>query len=103
MYEWSDDFKRARLREVSDKNARFLLYKLLAKDPEMRPKSFKDVLKHPFIAGGNPARMEGQEPEFDIFLSYRVNSEKEVVERLYNLLTATGLKVWWDKKCLKPG
>jgi hypothetical protein len=32
-----------------------------------------------------------------------VSSDAGHVERLYNLLTGRGLRVWWDKKCLKPG
>ena len=41
--------------------------------------------------------------KYDVFLSYRVDSEKHNVEKLYNRLTSMGLKVYWDKKCLKPG
>ena len=41
--------------------------------------------------------------KYDVFLSYRVDSEKFNVEKLYNGLTNMGLKVYWDKKCLKPG
>jgi hypothetical protein len=47
--------------------------------------------------------MVGEAPEFDIFLSYRVRSDSDHVEKLYNALTAKGFKVWWDKMCLKPG
>jgi len=38
-----------------------------------------------------------------IFLSYRVASDQALAEELYNRLLALGLRVWWDKKCLKPG
>ena len=37
----------------------------------------------------------------DVFLSYRVASDRDRVEALYNQLTAAGLRVWWDQKCLK--
>ena len=33
----------------------------------------------------------------------RVASDAELVGKLYDKLTAAGLKVWWDKKCLKGG
>ena len=36
-----------------------------------------------------------------VFLSYRVASDKEHVERLYELLVERGIDVWWDKKCLQ--
>ena len=39
----------------------------------------------------------------DVFLSYRVDSDSEFVEVLYDILTKMGLKVYLDKKCLKPG
>jgi len=40
---------------------------------------------------------------FDVFLSYRVASDKASVEALYHALKAEGLSVWWDKECLKTG
>ena len=33
----------------------------------------------------------------------RVASDSIHVELMYDLLTAAGLKVWWDRKCLLPG
>ena len=39
---------------------------------------------------------------YDVFLSYRVASEAALVERLYDILTEKGVKVWWDKRCLRP-
>lgn len=38
---------------------------------------------------------------FDVFISYRVASDRDRVEALYKELTAAGLRVWWDQKCLK--
>jgi hypothetical protein len=47
--------------------------------------------------------MIGDTAEFDVFLSYRVNSDLETAALLYETLTRKGLKVWWDKTCLLPG
>lgn len=47
--------------------------------------------------------MIGDNAEFDVFLSYRVNSDLQHVAFLYEVLTSKGMKVWWDKKCLLPG
>ena len=30
------------------------------------------VMNHPFLTGKAPSRMIGEEPEFDVFLSYRL-------------------------------
>ena len=52
------------------------------------------------------------ENEFDAFVSYRVNSEKKLVETLYWRLVGTtitvngvtrNMRVFWDKKCLRTG
>jgi len=47
--------------------------------------------------------MAGNAPEYDAFISYRVATDSEEAQLLYELLTSCNLKVWWDKKCLKPG
>ena len=49
--------------------------------------------------------MAGEEAQYDVFLSYRVASDSQHVEQLYNLLVAApySLRVYWDKVCLKPG
>lgn len=53
---------------------------------------------------------EGEEGSWDIFLSYRVAADADLVERLYDKLSncdhANGtrkLKVFWDRKCLTSG
>ena len=40
---------------------------------------------------------------FDVFISYRVASDVDPAEKLYNELGKRGIKVWWDKKCLHVG
>ena len=45
----------------------------------------------------------GESAEFDVFISYRCNADLDIAEALYNALTALGVTVWWDKKCLLPG
>ena len=47
--------------------------------------------------------MVGEQAKFDVFISYRVDSEAAFAEKLYNALTAQGFKVWWDKVCLEAG
>mmetsp|Transcript_4050 Transcript_4050/g.5675 ORF Transcript_4050/g.5675 Transcript_4050/m.5675 type:complete len:256 (+) Transcript_4050:991-1758(+) len=47
--------------------------------------------------------MLGEVAVYDVFMSYRVQSDLKHAEILYSKLTGAGLKVWWDKKCLKPG
>jgi len=38
-----------------------------------------------------------------LFLSYRVNADARLVEKVYYRLRSEGVDVWWDKKCLEPG
>jgi len=61
------------------------------------------VLKHAFLTGRSVGRLPGEEAMFDVFLSYRVDSDSEHVKKLYDKLMDKGVKVWWDKECLKPG
>jgi len=38
-----------------------------------------------------------------VFLGYRVDSDADLVERLYDKLVSEGVDVWWDARCLPPG
>jgi len=38
-----------------------------------------------------------------LFIGYRVDSEKDLVERICDKLTIQGVQFWWDTKCLRPG
>ena len=121
MFQWTDAVKAKKIANVTYKglaashslgvskkdhsdvtHARHLLSLLLYKDPKKRP-SARHALDHPFISGKSPARMQGEKADFDIFLSYRVDSDSAHVEALYNALVDVGLRVWWDKKCLEAG
>ena len=87
---------------ISDTFARNLVSRLLVKDPSRRPDANR-LLAHPFLSGKKVARMIGEEAAYDVFLSYRVNSDSHHCELMYKMLTEKGLRVWWDKKCLQPG
>ena len=63
----------------------------------------EQILAHPFLSGKKATRMLGESAQFDVFLSYRKQSDENTAQLLYDKLTAAGLKVWWDKKSLLPG
>ena len=44
----------------------------------------------------------GEHIYFDVFLSFRVDSDSQHVEMFYTGLTGLGLRVWCDKLCLEP-
>ena len=102
LAEWSDSLKVEKLTRVKNTAARNLISLLLSKEPRKRP-SIRHVLVHPFLTGKRISRLISDEAEFDVFLSYRVASDSKHAEMLYNMLRGAGLRVWWDKECLKPG
>jgi serine/threonine protein kinase len=115
LWEWSDEMKVRKLTRINnrprtadgwdDKACAYacnLVAQMLVKDPMKRP-SLQRILMHPFLSGKPVARMIGEEATFDVFLSYRVASDEHLVKLLYHLLVGKGLRVWWDKACLKPG
>ena len=65
------------------------------KDPKRRPR-FSELLPMLMLSvngtGFNP-----------VFLGYRVSSDSQLAERLYDKLVSKGLKVWWDVKSLAAG
>jgi serine/threonine protein kinase len=96
LYDCSDAWKEKKLMKVGDILARNMIAQLLAKNPSKRP-SMSHIMVHPFITGKVAVRMIGEEPEFDVFISYRVASDAHHAALLYERLTAVGLKVWWGK------
>lgn len=61
------------------------------------------VKNHPFITNQNKTTRFSGEGLYDCFLSYRVSSDFIHAQKVYETLTANGLKVWWDKKCIASG
>lgn len=41
--------------------------------------------------------------EYDCFISYRVATDLDVAETIYNYLKEKNIQPFWDKKCLTPG
>jgi len=103
LHEWTSETKAKKLAKIKDKNARNLVSQLLNKEPLKRSVSFAHVLSHPFFTGRIAGRLPGEEASFDVFLSYRVDSDLHHVEKLQNSLASKGTRVWLDKLCLKPG
>jgi hypothetical protein len=99
---WGHKELTMKLTEITDEKARNLISLMLSRDPSHRP-SLSRIVLHPFISGKTTTRLSAQAPAYDVFISYRVASDSRHVEYLYNLLCDHGLKVWWDKICLKPG
>jgi hypothetical protein len=79
-----------------------LLSLLLARDPAKRPSAAR-VLEHPFVTGRDAARLSGEPPAWDVFISYRVASDASLAQDLYEALKAAGLRVFYDKECLRLG
>lgn len=75
---------------------------LLCRDPLKRPDCAR-VLEHPFLTQKDAIRLPGEKTEYDVFISYRVDSDQDHAEFLYRELSGLGLKVWWDKECLAVG
>ena len=96
LYAWSDNLKREKLTKIKDDKARNLVGRLLTKDARLRP-SLQAVLAHPFLSGKVSKRMIGEQAKFNVFISYRVASDADHAEIMYNKLTAAGLTVWWEK------
>ncbi len=93
LQQFSDDFKNAQLDLILDSLARNLISQMLTKNPNRRP-LMSQVLAHPFFSGRQSARLVGMEPEFDVFISYRVASDAHHAEQLFSLLSAHEVNVW---------
>jgi serine/threonine protein kinase len=102
LAEWSDEIKEQKLRKIAVNEARNLVSQMLSKDPKHRP-TIARVLQHPFLTKLKVARLQGEEAEHDIFLSYRVASDAKYADRLYHELKACGFKVWMDAYSLVVG
>ena len=87
LFEWSQEFIQQKLSSIKDVHARNFISQLLTKDPQKRPPMSK-VLQHPFLTGGR------EEPEYDVYVSYREESDGEHAQLIYDRLTSMGVKVY---------
>eukprot|EP00596_Hydrurales_sp_CCMP1899_P005046 CAMPEP_0119046350 /NCGR_PEP_ID=MMETSP1177-20130426/46018_1 /TAXON_ID=2985 /ORGANISM="Ochromonas sp, Strain CCMP1899" /LENGTH=736 /DNA_ID=CAMNT_0007019377 /DNA_START=1046 /DNA_END=3253 /DNA_ORIENTATION=+ len=101
LHEWSVELKMEKLSRVVNPQARNLISLLLNKDPTKRG-SIASIVSHSFFTGKHLS-ITLTVDRFDMFLSYRYNSDFIHAEMLYSLLVNKGVKVWWDKRSLKPG
>jgi serine/threonine protein kinase len=111
---WLEATKEEKLSTVTDKYARNLLSLLLSRDPSKRPSPDR-VLNHPFLSNKRPERMVGEDPKFDVFISYRVASDSAHATMVHDALIklkvddetdesgTRPIRVWLDKHCLLPG
>ena len=93
---WNDKLKMKKLKQVKKHLPRNLLSLLLQKDPNKRLKA-SQVLNHPFITARRPSCFLRKNSEYNVFISYRVESDLKHAQLLYEGLTKRGLKVWWDR------
>jgi serine/threonine protein kinase len=107
LLNWSSkDFDQhfASLEATPEKNlAKNFVSLLLQRDPQKRFLSCSHALEHPFLTGKTPKRVVGQDAEYDVFLSYRVNSDAKHIKLLHRILTQRGLRVYWDAVCIRDG
>ena len=94
---WTDDFKVSKLVRIKDRLARNLISQMLTANPLKRP-SIDRVLNHPFMTSKSSVRMIGEAAKYDVFISYRVQSDSHHATALYRLLTEVHrLSVFLDK------
>jgi serine/threonine protein kinase len=107
LLNWSSkDFDQhfASMEVTPEKNlAKNFVSLLLQRDPQKRFLSCSHALEHPFLTGKTPKRIVGQQAEYEVFLSYRVNSDAKHIKLLHRILTQRGLKVYWDALCIRDG
>jgi serine/threonine protein kinase len=105
LQNWGNDpaFRLKKLSKISHPMARHLLSQMLVAQPQQRLLTIAHVLSHSFFSGQPQRRRPDQRPDWDVFISYRVDADAAVVAKLYTALIACGLRVFLDSKCLKDG
>jgi serine/threonine protein kinase len=105
LQNWGSDpsFRLKKLSKISHPMARHLVSQMLVDQPQHRLLTIAHVLSHSFFTGQPQRRHPDQRPDWDVFISYRVDADAAVAAKLYAALTACGLRVFLDSKCLKDG
>jgi len=99
LYDWTDKLKAQKLLQVPDLLARNLLSQLLQKDPACRLTAER-TLNHSFLTGKKATRMLGEEPEYDLFISYRVAADAAHVERDSTTCSLLGISPSGGTRCV---
>ena len=105
---WTDEQLRRKIASapIEGDQARLvrdLLKLVLRREPGERA-SLQSIIEHPFFTGVETARLLSEAAaEWDVFLSYRVDSDSGTAQLLYRLLKAKGLRVYLDSECLAAG
>jgi ankyrin repeat protein/serine/threonine protein kinase len=104
LHHWETGLKREKLDKITNLQARNLLSRMLTKEADARP-SLASILLHPYVSNVSSKRMVDEPPAVDVFISYRVDADKDCSDKLYALLTQPQrrLNVWRDVQCLKDG
>ena len=102
LLDWTPTTKAKKLASISNPTARNLCSMLMAKDPSRRLDCAR-ALSHSFFTGHVPTRLIGEKAKYDIFISYRVKSDKFFALKLYEELQQKELNVWMDLHSLIPG
>jgi serine/threonine protein kinase len=103
LAQWSSADTSAQTSKIQHRLAKNLVARLLVCDPAERL-SMEQVLAHPFVSGTEPpGRLGGEEPRYDVFLSYRVATDSNIAAQLHSGLISRGYTVYLDKVCLEPG
>ena len=97
------DLRLYMLYKIKNVEAKNLISQLLHNDAERRPRSIGHILAHPFFTGKKVERMVGEDPAYEVFLSYRVASESATVQLFYDLLKKKNVAAWLDVKNLEAG
>ena len=96
LLRWSHELESDKINLMSlitDRYARNLLSRILRRDPKDRL-LIADIIAHPFLSGLTPARMVGEKPTYDVYITYKEKYHIEHAKVLQQKLTALGLNVW---------
>jgi hypothetical protein len=95
---WDSELLSSKLLAIEHVGYRRLLGRMLSHNIMDRP-SAREVSECLMY----PRSFADDAPQFDVFLSYRVKSDKAVANEVYNLLIQNDVRVWWDQRCILAG
>ena len=104
---WSDVELQRKINDAPiDGESRLVrdLLKIVLRASASDRASIQNIIHHPFFTGVIPARLSSEAGiEYDVFISYRFDSDKESALLLHRLLQERKLRVYLDSKSLVSG